>query len=198
MIDGRFVLLGALLSLVGSCRYAWLTVHARTRPNRVTWFLWAAAPIIGFLAQLDEGVGLPSVLTLSVGLGPALVFASTFVNPQSYWRIFRFDVGCGAVSVAALVVWLCLDDPTLAVVFAVVADATAGVPTIVKAWRAPDTEDPVPFLLAGLNGTVALLTIDDWRLATWAFPAYIVVVGFGLSLLIATRQRRVGAVAARV
>ncbi|CCH77162.1 conserved membrane hypothetical protein [Nostocoides japonicum T1-X7] len=197
MIDGRFVLLGALLTLIGSSRYAWLTIHARTRPNRVTWCLWAAAPIIGFLAQLDEGVGLPSVLTLSVGLGPSIVFASTFVNPQSYWRISRFDLCCGAVSLAALVVWLTLDNPTLAVVFAVVADAMAGVPTIVKAWRAPETENPVPFLLAGLNGTIAMLTIDDWGIATWAFPAYIVVMGLGLSVLIATRQRRVGAVTMR-
>lgn len=177
MIAPEFVYLGAFLSLIGSGRYAVLTVSGRTRPNRVTWFLWAVAPLIGFVAQLDAGVGLPAVMTLSIGLGPALIFASSFVNPTAYWRISGFDLGCGAVSVAAIVIWQLSGNPALAVLFAVLADLVAGVPTIIKGWWYPETENGTVFLFGAANGVITLLTIDTWSAATWAFPVYITALG---------------------
>lgn len=189
MIDPHFVILGAVLSLFGSTRYATATVRGRTSPNRVTWFLWGAAPIVGFLAQVDDGVGLSSIMTLSVGVGPLIVFASSFVNRQSYWRLSAFDIGCGCVSAVAIAVWVSLDNPAAAVVLAVLADLVAGFPTIAKAYRAPRTETPVPYLLAGLNGVITLLTLDEWRPQVWAFPVYIAVIGAGLFVLV---QYRVG------
>ena len=176
MIDPRFVLLGAALTLVGSSRYALATVRGRTQPNRVTWFLWALAPLIGFAAQLDDGVGWPSVLTLSIGVGPAIIFSSTFVNRRSYWRITGFDLVCGAASLGALVVWLAVPDPGAAVLAAVLADLLAGIPTIRKAWSHPETEIATPFALGLLNATITLLTLDRWDLSTWAFPVYLVAL----------------------
>lgn len=190
MIDPRFVLLGAALSLVGSIRYAWQTIHGRTRPNRVTWTLWATAPIIGFVAQLDDGVGLPAVMTLSIGVGPALILAASFVNRDAYWQLTRFDLACGAVSVGALAVWLSLDDPAVAVVFALLADLMGGIPTVVKSWRAPETEDPSVFALSGANGVVTLLTLRRWDVSTWAFPVYIAAIGTLLTLIVLLRPRQ--------
>lgn len=184
MIAAEFVFLGAILSMIGSARYAVLTVQGRTRPNRVTWFLWALAPSIGFVAQLDAGVGLPAVLTLSIGLGPALIFASTFVNPAAYWRLSRFDLSCGAVSLAAIVIWQVSGDAALAVLFAVLADLVAAIPTLIKGWRFPETENSSVFLLGAVNGIIALLTIDTWNPETWAFPVYITALGTVMVLVI--------------
>ncbi len=190
MIDPRFVLLGALISLLGSSRYVVDTLRGRTRPNRVTWFLWALAPTIGFVVQVAEGIGLPAVLTLSIAVGPAAIFAASFVNPESYWRISRFDLGCGAVSVVALVVWLLLDDATTAIVLAVLADLVAGVPTMTKAWRRPETESATVYAFAAVNGTISLLALERWYVDTWAFPVYITLLGVGLAAVVALRRRR--------
>ena len=43
--------------------------------------------------------------------------------------------------------------------------AVAGIPTIRKCWTHPDSENPVVYVLGGLNGTIALLTLDRWVLA---------------------------------
>ena len=187
MIDGHFVILGALLSLAGSARYALQTVRGRTRPNRVTWFLWAAAPLIAFLAQLDGGVGLPSLMTLSVGIGPVIILLASFVNPLSCWRIAPFDVACGLASVIALIVWLSLGDATTAVVFAVMADVSAGIPTIRKAWSHPATENGTVYVLSAANAVVTLFTIGRWDVATWAFPVYIAVSSGSLGLVVQMR-----------
>lgn len=187
MIDGHFVILGALLSLAGSARYALQTVRGRTRPNRVTWFLWSTAPLIGFFAQLDGGVGLPAIMTLSVAVGPGIIFLASFVNPVSYWRIAPFDIACGLASVLALVVWLSLGDPSTAVVFAVLADLLAGVPTIRKGWSDPDSEHGAVFVLSAANAAITLFTIDRWDPATWAFPVYIAAIGASLFLIVQLR-----------
>ena len=177
------------MSIIGSAWYAVLTVQGRTQPNRVTWFLWALAPAIGFVAQLDAGVGLPAVLTLSIGLGPALIFASSFVNPAAYWRLSRFDLSCGAVSLAAIVIWQVSGDASLAVLFAVLADLVAAVPTLIKGWSFPETENSSVFLLGAVNGVIALLTIDTWNPETWAFPVYITVLGTVMVVVIGRGSR---------
>ncbi|APU20006.1 hypothetical protein [Actinoalloteichus sp. GBA129-24] len=68
MLDPHWVFAGAVLGLVGSVRYAFAITRGRVRPNLVTWSLWAAAPLIGFFAQLDSDVGLPAVMTLAAGV----------------------------------------------------------------------------------------------------------------------------------
>ncbi|WP_280400850.1 hypothetical protein [Nocardia carnea] len=193
MIDPRFVFLGAALSMVGTLSYALLTVRGEVKPNRLSWFLWAAASLTGFGAQLDDGVGWPAVLTFSMGAGPAVVFLASFANRSSYWRLSFPDLLCGTASVLALALWLALDDPQTAVVFAVLGDLAAAIPTFRKSWSAPGTENPLVFGLLGVNGILTLLTVTVWDPAAWAFPAYATGLGIGLFLIIVVRQRVVRA-----
>ena len=193
MIDPHFVFLGAFLGLAGSTRYALRTLQGKVSPNRVSFFLWGAASYIAFFAQVAAGVGLPSVLALAAALSPTLIFICSYFGKAAPWRITPFDLGCGAASVVAIVVWVALDNPTLAVVFAVLADGIGGVPTIVKAWRAPWTEEPWFFALVGANGVITLMTIQEWTLAAWAFLAYLASIGIALFLIVVFRARVVAA-----
>lgn len=189
MLDPRFVLLGVALSAIGTATYTVATVRGRVQPNRVSWFLWGAAPLIGFFAQISHGFTWASLCTLSIGVGPLVVFAASFTNRRSYWRIGLFDVSCGAVAVVALILWLSLDDPLLAVLASVAADLIGGIPTIIKAWRYPWTERAVPFVLTGCNGVITLLTLRPFTVIDAAFPLYLVTLGAGLAAIIAGRRR---------
>ncbi|MBA4023550.1 MAG: hypothetical protein C0482_14410 [Gordonia sp.] len=195
MIDPRFVLIGAALSMVGSSWYAVLTVRGVVRPNRVSWFLWAAAPAIAFGAQVGDGVGLPAVTTLAVGLGPFVIFCASFANPSSYWRVSRFDLWCGVGAAVALLLWLVLDDPVLAVLTAVAADAIGGIPTVIKAWRRPDTERGFVYLFGTANGTLALLSLSAFDVAAVAFPLYLLLLGLTMCSIVSLRGRRFHAAA---
>lgn len=190
MIDPRFVLVGAALSMLGSSWYALLTLRGVVRPNRVSWFLWSAAPAVAFGAQISDGVGLAAVTTLAVGLGPFLIFCASFVNPSSYWRVSRFDLWCGVGAVIALLLWLALDNPVLAVLTAVAADAIGGIPTVVKAWRQPDTERGFVYLLGTASGTIALLSLPVLDVTTVAFPLYLLLLGLTMCSVVSIRGRR--------
>ncbi|WP_198587298.1 hypothetical protein [Glycomyces xiaoerkulensis] len=188
MLDPNWVFLSAGLGLLGSLRYAHATLTGRAYPNRVTWVLWAAAPLIGFFAQLDEGVGLTSVQTLAAGVNPLIVVAASFISRHGAVRITGFDLVCGAISVAALAVWLGLGQAPLAVLFAALADGSGGVPTLRKAWRDPHSENAFFYGLVVVAATITLLTVDDWRPASWMFAGYLLTLGLLFTTVIAGRR----------
>lgn len=188
MLDPRWVFLGAALGLVGSVRYAVATLAGSARPNLVTWSLWAAAPLIGFSAQLDAGVGLPAVQTLAAGVGPLAVVAAGLAGRHRRARIGPFDVGCAAVSALALAVWLGLGQAPAAVLVAVAADAVAALPTVRKAWRDPDSENVLFYVLVGLGAAITLLTISSGEPSAWAFAVYVLVLCVLLVVLVSARR----------
>jgi hypothetical protein len=57
MLDEKFVILGIIVGFIGSLSYLIDTIKGKTKPNRVTWFLWALAPLIAFTAEIKQGVG---------------------------------------------------------------------------------------------------------------------------------------------
>ncbi len=122
MIDAHFAILGALIVVTGNAAYAVDTVRGKTQPNRVTWMLWALAPMIAFAAEVAQGVGLNAVLTLAVGVGPLLVVAASFLDPKAYARVTPFDAGCGVLSLIALVAWAATGRGNLAILLSVLAD----------------------------------------------------------------------------
>jgi hypothetical protein len=173
VIDPRFVLLGLALSLTGSLSYCRAMFQGRAQPNRVSWMLWALAPLVAFAAEVSGGVGLPSVLTLSVGVGPLLVFLCSFAVHTGRWQIGAVDIACGALSLGAIALWAVSGRGTTAIALSIVADALASIPTIRKAIRAPDTEHPLPYLAGMANAAITLFTIRHWSFSTAGFPVYI-------------------------
>jgi len=63
MIDERFVFIGFAFSLYGGLSYLIDTIKGRNKPNRISWFFWALAPLIAFVAEIKKGVGLQALMT---------------------------------------------------------------------------------------------------------------------------------------
>lgn len=187
MLDRHFVILGAVIGSLGIGLYLRDTIRGATRPNRVTWLMWSVAPLLAFAVELREGVGLQSLMTFTVGFLPLLVFLASFHNRQGYWRIGLLDYLCGAVSALGLAVWLGTRHGTVAIVASIASDALAALPTLLKSWRAPESESVSAYLSSTLNALLTLLTITSWTTAYVAFPAYICGISALESLLIGGR-----------
>ena len=176
MINEKFVLVGALLNLMGSTTYAWNTFKGKTKPNRVTWFLWALAPLIAFSAQINQGVGLQSLMTFMVGFGPLVVFIASFLNKKAFWDITKLDIVCGVLSIFALILWAITGKGNVAIALSIAADLLAGVPTLIKSYKAPETEHPDVFRNGALSAGITLLTIKTWTFANYGFALYILLI----------------------
>lgn len=185
MINDNFVYLGALLSLTGSLNYVWNTIQGKTKPNRVTWFLWALAPLVAFAAMLGEGVSFKaSLMTFMVGFGPLLVFLSSFVNKNSVWKLTRFDMICGLLSLVGVIAWFVTRTGEVAILFSIVADGLALLPTLRKSFEDPESESDLVFLFASINAAITLLAVKTWDFNHVGFPLYILAACGILYILI--------------
>ena len=184
MINEKFVLVGALLNIMGSLTYAWSTLKGKTKPNRVTWLLWAIAPLIAFAAQIDKGVGLQSLMTFMVGFGPLLVLIASLLNRKAFWKITKLDILCGSLSVVALILWRVTGEGNLAIALSILADLFAAIPTLIKAFKKPETEHSDVFRNGAISAGITLLTIKTWTFANAGFAIYILAICITLYALI--------------
>lgn len=184
MLDGKFVILGTAIGAAGAVAYLVDTLRGRVRPNRVSYLLWSVAPIVAFAAQVGQGVGLESLMTFSVGFLPFLTFAASFVNKKAEWRSTRFDLACGALSAIGLALWLITKVGNVAIAFSIAADGLAAVPTVVKAYRHPETELAWPWLATCAGVALTLATLDKWTFANSGFILYIFAVDLAIFALV--------------
>lgn len=189
MLPSSFVIIGTLIGAAGSVAYLVDTVKGRVKPNRVSFLLWSIAPFIVFAAQIKQGVGVESVMTFSTGFSPMAVFAASFVNKKAEWKVTKFDLVCGFLSIIGLALWLITRVGNVAIFFSILADGLAAVPTIVKAYHYPDTELAWPWLATSFGVVLTLLTLSEITFANSGFIIYILLAdGFIFSLI----QFRIG------
>lgn len=175
------VLVGAAIQLVGIYAYIKDTLYGNTKPNRVTWLMWSVAPLIATFAALSSGVRLAVLPVFMSGFGPLLVFGASFTNRNAYWKLEKFDYFCGVASLLALILWGITREPIVAILFAILSDGFAAIPTLIKSWNYPDTEIVDPYTTGLFNASTSFFAIVVWKPASYMFPVYLILIN---SLLI--------------
>jgi hypothetical protein len=183
MLPEYFAVIGSVVAGIGGAYYAYGTFRGRVKPNRVTWFFWAAFPMIAFAAQLTEGVGLIAWATFVAGVPPVLVLIGSFFNKDAYWKIRPIDYGFAAAGILSVVAWQLTDIPNIALTFSVLADLFVALPTFAKAYRFPETESWLSYGVSALGFLLAVLAIHEWTYEHYAFVVYLFVLNLGLAVL---------------
>lgn len=183
MLASWWNLVAAVANGAGLGWYIWSTARRSTRPHLVSWFLWAAVPLLAGAIQLSSGVGLPALLPLVAGTGALVVFLVAARARDALWRPSRFDLACGLLSVVATALWLLTPDRSWALVAAIVADALAAVPTVGKAIRQPASETPYLYGLQALAAALTLATLHRLTLLQAGFAVYALLLCLLLTAL---------------
>lgn len=190
MIHPNFVYLGVLIQFIGGMSYLIDTVKGKIQPNRVSWALFVLAPALAFFAQLQQGVGPEVWATFIVWFVPFLILIATFVNKKAVWKLKKLDVVCGLLSLLGLALWAITKVGNIAIVFAILADALACVPTLVKSWYEPESESDSVFLYGTVNALLGLLVITNWHFENYAFMSYMFLANSALAITIRFKIRR--------
>lgn len=173
------VILSFLVMLIGSYAYIRDTLLGITQPNRVSHGMWALAPLIGTGAAISSGADLwVTSRIFFAGFIPLCIFCASFINPKSYWKTTKFDFYCGTFSLIALILWLLIDYPKLAILVAALADGFACLPTIIKAWKYPESETGITYVLGFISTLLVLPSIKVWNIENSAFQIYLMLACF--------------------
>jgi hypothetical protein len=187
MLHSNFVIVGTLIGAAGTVVYLKQTLKGNVKPNRVTFLLWSLIPFIAFSAQIKQGVGMESLMTFSTGFLPLTVFIASFVNKQAEWKLTRFDLMCGFLSLLGVALWMITKVGNIAILFSIVADGLAAVPTVVKAYKYPETEIAWPWIATAFGVVLTLLTLSTFTFANCGFIIYILALNILIYLLVQFR-----------
>ncbi len=178
------VLLGAIVSLYGIAHYIRDIFHGQTKPNLITWVLWALAPLVASAAAISTGARWAVLPTFMVGLGPLLVVISALIKRSAIWRPKNFDYLSGGFSFVAILLWAVTRKPGMAVLFAILSDGLAALPTLIKAWQFPKTESGIVYTTALFNIMTSFAAIQNYTFPEIGFPIYNTLLNIALSLVV--------------
>src|SRR4051812_37218404 len=94
------------IQLIGISFYIRGMIRGTTKPNRVTWIIWALAPFIGVWLQLKAGASFSVIPIFMAGFNPVLVVIASFLIKRGYWQITKLDILCGILAIFALIVYI--------------------------------------------------------------------------------------------
>jgi len=184
------VLFSLPLAVYGIGTYLKNTITGRVKPNKVSWLMWSVAPLIATFAALSKGVTWAVLPVFMSGFVSFLTFLASFVNPKAYWKLNKNDYICGLLSILALVLWGITSDANIAIIFSILSDLAATLPTITKAWKHPKSESGSAFIGGFLNALSTFFVVKSLAFTEIGFVSYNVLINLVILYSIYNRKLR--------
>jgi hypothetical protein len=189
MLPEYCAIIGATIGSLGGFYYLYETILGKAQPNRITWLLWGIFPLVIFVAQRAQGVKGVSWASFVAGFTPLLIVAASFFNKKAYWKSEPRDYYLMAAAVFGIILWAITDNPNLALLFSLLADMLASIPTLIKSYRHPHSESWIAYAVSTLGFGISFLSVQTYDFENTAFVAYIFLLN-GLLAVLASRSRK--------
>ncbi len=190
-MDLRFVLgvLGGIITAFSVIPYVRDIMKKTTRPNSVSWSIWVLLLTISIFAQWSAGASWSIILLIGDLIGTSTIAALSFAG-YGYGKYGRLEWTCLGLAILAIISWQITSQPIWAIVFAIIADALAAFPTLVKAFRDPRSEHPTMWLLISLGALLGIASTTIVNAANLLFPFYLFVINstIGITTLVGRKK----------
>lgn len=180
MFPEKIIFIGILINLFLSVWYVKTIIYGNTRPNLVSWFVWMLAPFVGTFLALKAGAGFSASGIFMAGFGPLLVIIVSLWNKNAYWKITKLDIICGILAILALILYILTRNLGVSILFAIISDGLAAIPTLIKSWKFPETESGSTYAGGIINNIFSLLIIKNWIFSIYSFNIYFIVINIAI------------------
>ncbi len=180
-MHGTIGIIAGILSLVGYIPYLKSIFEHKTQPNKATWIIWAI--VGGLLAFSYMKEGDPNSIWLPLGyfIGPLIVAILSFFYGYSSWS--KTDYICLIVAIFSIVPWILSKHAVFTLLINVFIDMMGAIPTIIKTYHEPETEDFTAWFIFFVANTLQLFAISHWNIAA-LYPIYLFFLAGSIVLLI--------------
>lgn len=188
MLPEYCAIVGAIIGSLGGLYYLYETVIGKAQPNRISWLLWGIFPMVIFVAQRAKGVEELSWTSFVAGAMPFLVVAASLRNKKAFWKSEPRDYYLMAAAIIGMILWAVTGNPNLGLLFALLADILAGIPTLIKSYSHPHSESWIAYSISTVGFGISLLSVQSYNVETAAFVAYLFLLN-GACAVLASRGR---------
>lgn len=154
----------------------------KTKPHRTTWFIYFLLTISTFSTQLALGASGYLWLLGTQAIMMLLVFLLSI--KYGVGGFSKVDIVCLIGALAGLLVWWVLNNPAYTLYLNIGIDIIATIPTIVKAWRFPETETASTWALGILAAFFSILAAHTTVLNLYLGPLYTLLISTLVTALI--------------
>lgn len=163
-----FGVLAVVLTFVAYFPYLRSILKGQTRPHMYSWLVWFIDAAIIFILQLTNNAGPGAYVTLAAALMCLFVLILSFSKGTK--DIKTIDKVFLASALLALVLWWFAKQPLVSAVLITCVDLLGFVPTIRKAWKAPDSETPIFYCINSLRFVFAIAALRQLSTINAIYP----------------------------
>lgn len=182
-------LLSGLVFLIADIPYIRDIFRGKTKPHRVSWFLYFVINAVNVANQAASGatnsLWLPIVSTV-ITFG---IFILSIKRGMGGYT--KLDLLCFVGALAGLFLWFVFKTPLASTIVNVIAITLAVVPTIKKSFTHPETETAITYLIASTSGLLAALSVGSLNFRLLLLPAHDFVIQIVIWLILVSRMRAV-------
>lgn len=160
--------------------YVLLKPGSTLRPNRASWFVWWLIDVSGVAALIAAGSYKAVPMFAAFSLGSIFVLILSIKRGEGGFS--KLDVGCVITAVVGLGLWAISGKPLLAIIALMTAALAGTLPTIVKSWKDPRSEDLMTWILFTAGGFFGILAINKADFVNVAPPANVLFMQINILL----------------
>ncbi len=181
-----FLIISIILPLYSPYLYIKSILRGGTKPHRTTRVVILVISLLttaSLIARHDRvALWLSLVSTLQAIAISALTFKYGIGGGS------KIDLLCLLLSGIGILWWQTTNNPAYGLYFAVVADFIGMVPTLIKTYRFPETENWAFYGIDAVAAAGNILALNSWEIASFAYPLYLLVINAAVAML-ALRNR---------
>jgi hypothetical protein len=179
-LSGIFIILSFLPYLISIFK-------GQTKPERASWLLWVILGGIAFSSQLAKGASASLWLPAFQTIGD--IFILILSIKYGMGGLLKRDKVAFVVAGLSLILWYITREPIIALLLAILIDATGATLTAIKSYEHPTTESISAWVLTGFGGFFAIFAVGNWNWVLLLFPIYTFLANVAIVSSIKLGQR---------
>ena len=166
-------LFAGVLTFFAYVPYFFSMLKGKTKPHRVTWWILVFVGLM--LAGGYYSLGARNSIWVPIGyiLGPLLIALFSFRFGEGGWS--AFDRLCVEGVLIAAFFWWLFDATFIALIINLVMDWIGLMPTVLKSYHRPHTEDRLSWVCWFSGSFFNLFAVGHWTLELSFYPVYMVL-----------------------
>lgn len=175
------IAISTLLAFGSPMVYAYSILKGEAKPHRVTRLVLLTTTTLSTLSLFAQHDTVAIWLSGVSFLQASFIFLLSLKYGWGHWS--KQDMVCMAISFIGIVLWQTTSNPLFGLMASIVADFFGMIPTLVKTYYHPESEDWHFFAIDTVAGLLNLLAITTWTFGAVAFPAYIFAINLAVAVL---------------
>jgi hypothetical protein len=183
-------IIAGIIALLAYIVYIISTLRGKTKPNRITWWIWTFMGLVLALSYQFSGAVNTIWVPYVEFLGPFFIAILSIKYGEGGLEN-RTDLYCFLGAIVSIILWIVFDNPVIALITNLAIDAFAIVPTIKKSYLRPEGEDFWAWFGTGLADSLNMFAVERFTFAILVYPIYMLVSDLIIIFILLLRKKSI-------